>query len=359
MIQFLKFLTVAQMLIMALLSEASAAPTQHKIGAALGITGMANIWGKAARQAIELAVEEVNANSKYKDSIQIELKLEDTQSTAAAAITAYNKLVSQDKVEAVIGDVWAFLTTPLVPLSARDKVVLISPTVMDKSMHERSDYFFSFGHSFAGLKASAERFFRLHPKVKKIAMVSFDDYWNNAMSEMFQEAAAATGVEVLRDIKLTDWFADFRSETSVLKSLGVDAVVGAWHPETLRQRMQEQKLDVPLISSSDAVEAVLFRGGAMVLEGVYFLDWPVPAEFTASYRQRFGEAPTHEAHNAYQIVVALAEAWLTSEGDLRSRLLASKYRGITGAIDFSKAPFVNQASGELFKVSAGKFVGVQ
>ena len=65
-----------------------------KIGAILPLTGPAAQYGKMLKNGMELAKEEINANSGV-DGKQIEIIYEDDQSQAAAGVSAINKLKSQ------------------------------------------------------------------------------------------------------------------------------------------------------------------------------------------------------------------------------------------------------------------------
>lgn len=326
-----------------------------KVGAVLGFSGAAQKWADNARKAIELALAEVNPEL-HKSGKEIQVIFEDSRSVPASAVTAYRKLVDKDKVSVVIGDVWAFLTIPLLSLSERDKVILISPTVQDESFPERTPYFFSFGHSFSGMRPAAQLFFERHPNLRKIGMIYFDDYWNNAFVRLVATVAQNRTVVIDPIIPLNEFFPDLRNEAVTLRRSSVDAVVVTWRAEVLLQRLLEQKFSVPLLTSSDVVEAVLGRAGsADLLEGVYFLDWQASAEFESSFKKKFGHAPLFEAHNSYEIIRSLAKALRGQHADLRENLKTIKYQGAGDFIDFTKGPFVNQGRGSLFRVRQGNF----
>ncbi|MCB0334537.1 MAG: ABC transporter substrate-binding protein, partial [Bdellovibrionales bacterium] len=150
-----------------------------KIGVIAGYSGAAKEWADYGRMALELARDEINQNGGVRGR-PVELLFEDSQTVPAKAVSAYTKLATIDKVDAIIGELWAFLTNPLIPLSERMKVPTISPTVMDQSIRDTSPYFFSLGHRYVSLEGAVRQFFDLHPDLKRIGVLCWDDPWGRA-----------------------------------------------------------------------------------------------------------------------------------------------------------------------------------
>jgi ABC-type branched-subunit amino acid transport system substrate-binding protein len=172
------YLSSLLILVALLLRPLDGSAQELKVGVIVGITGPAQVWADYSRKGLELGVSEHNGSPVVKRKLR--LLFEDSKSTPASAVSAFRKLVHQDKVDIVVGDVWTFLTVPLISLAAREKVVLISPTVMDGSVPEANEYFFSLGHRFASLQTGLERFFKLNPSIGTAGVISFDDYWNKS-----------------------------------------------------------------------------------------------------------------------------------------------------------------------------------
>ena len=333
----------------------AAFPESLKVGAVLALTGLGQQWGENARAGIELALDDVN--QVLPAAQRLSVVFEDSLTASSSGISAYRKLIEHHKVQVIVGDVWAYLTAPLIPLSARDKVVLISPTVMDLSIPSQSPYFFTFGHRFSSLEAPFEKFFEIHPSLRKVGALSFDDYWNNAFVSTFEAVVKKRGVSLAKSIRLNEFLPDFRAEVWALKSSEVDSVLATWRPEIVLKRMKESRLSVPFICSSDSVEALRIRSkDAGLFEGTYFVDWPASPQFREKFSRKFKREAMFEAHNAYEIIQALSKAAGLPGDDLRSKLLSVRYEGVAGPIDFSQAPAVNLAQARLYRVSKGEFV---
>ncbi len=83
--------------------EAASGDT-FKIGAYLQLSGGNSAYGVEARNAIEIAIEEVNANGGF-NGVPVELVVYDTQGSAEEAVKIVTKLIEVDQVDAAIGSI--------------------------------------------------------------------------------------------------------------------------------------------------------------------------------------------------------------------------------------------------------------
>ena len=75
---------------------------------------------------------------------------------------------------------WSFITNPLIPIAEDKKVVLISPTVMDKSVEGESDYFYTLGHTVDSQRNAVNKFLEMNPGAKTAAVFCWDDAWGRS-----------------------------------------------------------------------------------------------------------------------------------------------------------------------------------
>ena len=106
-----------------------------KIGLILPLTGDAADIGQAQKNAVELALEQL------KDS-NIQLIFEDDRLQTNDAVTAAQKLVNVDKVDAIIGPSWSGAALAVAPIAESSKTLLISPTASTPSLTSAGDYIF-------------------------------------------------------------------------------------------------------------------------------------------------------------------------------------------------------------------------
>jgi len=80
----------------------------------------------------------VFANSR--DSLNIRYIFEDSRGEASTAVNAYNKLITLDKVDYVLGDMLSQTTESMAPLALQNQKLLVSPTASSKSISKDNIY---------------------------------------------------------------------------------------------------------------------------------------------------------------------------------------------------------------------------
>lgn len=97
-----------------------------KIGGLAPLTGDVSVYGIAVDNAIKLKVEEVNAAGGILGGKQIEYIVYDEKGDPTEAVNAYNKLVQDDKVVALVGDVTTKPTIAVAQKSVADNLPMIT-----------------------------------------------------------------------------------------------------------------------------------------------------------------------------------------------------------------------------------------
>ena len=112
-----------------------------KIGHIAPLTGDAAIYGEWETQGIDLAVAEINAKGGINGN-QLTVIHEDDQLDPTSATNALNKLITVDKVPAVIGETSSTGTLALAPIAERNKVVLLSDGAASIKVSGSGEYIF-------------------------------------------------------------------------------------------------------------------------------------------------------------------------------------------------------------------------
>src|SRR6266436_10084567 len=112
-----------------------------KIGEVDPLTGGISQFGIGCHQGIALAFEELNAADGVLGR-KIDLVTEDDQSRPGQSATAVRKLITQDKVIAILGDATSSATLESAPIAQSDKIPMITPTATNPRITEVGDYIF-------------------------------------------------------------------------------------------------------------------------------------------------------------------------------------------------------------------------
>jgi branched-chain amino acid transport system substrate-binding protein len=114
---------------------------EYKLGAILSLSGAAADLGQHERDAIELAVDQINAAGGV-DGREITVELVDDGTEPDRTVAAFNDLVRDDSVLAIFGGTLGTTTLAMSPLSAKQGVPLLSPNTTYDITRQGNDYLF-------------------------------------------------------------------------------------------------------------------------------------------------------------------------------------------------------------------------
>lgn len=340
---------IAALILVGLFSNLALADQKPlKIGVVLGLTGQAAQWSDMALKGITLAHEEA-----VKDGHEIRLIVEDSGTSPAGSVRAFNKLVHVDKVDAVLGNIWSFLNEPLVPIAKREGVLLLSvevdceagqPTVFDGAV------------DLHGLIPAYKDFFRSNPDVKTMALVIFDDPgWGHVQRDAWRAAAKEFGVKEIGIVETAEYRPNFESIFPRFLSKDPDVIFVAHEPYLSTKALKRLRYKGKIVQSNALYEALLSgQGKTADFEGIFYADSDPTKEFAANFKKRFGLPPVLEPHKSYEMLRSVAKAFKTNSEDLSVGLRQVKYEGVSGPIDYTSNCNGNKTGWRLFTVRNGE-----
>lgn len=351
-----KYLIIFLLIILVLFTSLSVKNNEkeeaYKIGVIYGFTGAASAWSEMGQMAIDLAVQEINENGGINGRV-VEVIYENSETNPSKSVLAFNKLTEVDNVDVVVGDVWSFLTNPLIPLAEEKEVVLISPTVMDVSVESDNSYFFTVGHKIESQREAVEKFFEVNSEIKTISALCWDDAWGNANLELLKRVSEDKSVRVLSVSCTSDFGSNYQTEISKIKSVNPDAIYfNSSIPDVVLRKIKDLGLeDKKVLTSSIAIDAIeVNKTPIQYLENVYFTNWQPEQDFVNKFKDKYGVFPIIEAQNHYDLIRSVAFA-LEEGDDFKNSLKKVKFVGSEGMdIDFSdnNQIQVNEGKAKLF-----------
>ncbi|MEK7530546.1 MAG: ABC transporter substrate-binding protein [Patescibacteria group bacterium] len=324
-----------------------------QIGVVYGLTGPAASWTDYGKKALEMAVEEINAGGGVGGRMLV-LVIEDSKTNPASSASAFQKLIDADNVDVIVGDVWSFITNPLISIADNKRVVLISPTVMDKSIEGESDYFYTLGHTVGGEADAVRTFFDVNSEIKTASILCWNDAWGKAHSVIFREIAAEKGVHIVGEECTGDFASDYRTEMGKIKVQDADALLlTASYPDVALRAYTNLEMTQKVLTLyiADAVELRdMPRADA---QNVWFIDWMPSDGFVEKFKAKYGVYPILEAQNHYDVVYAIAHALENNPDSIVEGLKTVKFEGVDGVIDFAQGDniTVNKSQAKLYRVN--------
>src|SRR6516225_8177845 len=112
-----------------------------RIGEFGSLTGGTATFGTSSHEGTMLAVDEINASGGLLGK-KVQVTTEDNQSKPEESVTAVLKLIKQNQVVAVIGEVASSRTLAAAPQCQANHIPMISPASTNPKVTEVGDYIF-------------------------------------------------------------------------------------------------------------------------------------------------------------------------------------------------------------------------
>ncbi len=357
----------------ALAASPSFAQDAIKVGEFASLTGKEATYGQAAHKGMVLAIEQANAAGGVLGR-KLELVSEDNQSKAGESATVVKKLISRDKVVAVLGEIVSSRSLEAAPICQNAKIPMISPGSTAVELTAKGNYIFrgSFIDSFQGTVMA--KFATKDLKAKRIAVISSTSSAESVgLAKYFREQFTAEGGVVAADQKYSEGDKDFRAQLTAIKGANVDGIfVPSYYAEAalICKQARDLGITVPLFGIDGWESPQMVAIGGKAVEGCYFVthfspdnDAPIVVRFARDYRARWGEECDTLAALGYDSVLLLVDglkrAGTTDGTKLRDALAATRnFKGVTGTITFD-AQRNPTKSAVVLQIKDGKFVFVE
>lgn len=302
-----------------------------RVGVIFGFSGAASFWSQYQRMGIELAVEELRAQGKH-----IEIIWEDSQTTPVGAVNAFRKLADVDKVDVIVGDIFAFLTEPLVQMAVNTRVPLISPALTTQACERGAGWTFTVASQ---IPSSDQAFWTLfdHLGLRSAALVTFDDpTWGQQYRTVWKKVLTDLKIEIKEDIVLPEMVVDFKTILPRIVHKAPDAILFAHEPRSALKALRATGYRGDFISTNALFEIVASDSkDKALIEGLYVVDAVMTERFKRAFRNKHGNAAVLEAHASYEAIRAINRAAEISMSPFVEALRNVKLLGVAGDIDFS------------------------
>jgi branched-chain amino acid transport system substrate-binding protein len=309
---------LALALVLAVLSLPATAQGPIRIGASLSLTGAYAKLGKNQHEGYQLCIKDLNARGGLLGR-KVDLVVYDDQSMPATAVRLYEKLITEDKVDAVMGPYSSPVSEASANVTEKYKKVMVAPLAATTSIFKKGrKYIFMVispaeGYLEGLVDMAAKR------GLKTIAVVNEDT--------LFSKAAAAGAVELAKKKNLQVVFTeaypkgntDFSAMLTKIKAANPDVVAAATYFDdavALTRQMKELNVnprmygvtvggDLPEFYDTLKQNAE-FIYGATQWEAT--LPYPGNQEFFETYKKDFGHEPSYHSAAGYAGCLIYAEA---------------------------------------------------
>lgn len=315
------------------------------IGEFASLTGKEAAFGQSSHKGTMLAIEEINASGGVLGK-KINFIYEDNRSTPGESATIAKKLITRDKVIALLGEVASGRSLEAAPICQANKIPMISPSSTNPKVTETGDYIFRvcFTDPFQG-KLLAE-FAKRSLKAQNVAICSdVASAYSVGLAQFFKEPFVANGGKIVAEQKYTGGDKDFKAQLTAIKAANPDAIfVPGYYTEAglIVSQARQLGIIVPILGGDgwEAPELIQIAGDALkdTFYSTHFSavkETPEVQKFVKAFRAKFnGESPDAMAALGYDSVLVLVDAIKragTTDGPkLRDALATTDINGATG-----------------------------
>ena len=315
------------------------------------LTGSQASFGTSTDNAIKMAIAEINAKGGVLGK-SIELRVEDDNSRAEQVPSVVKKLVYEDNVLVVLGEVASSSSLAAAPICQDAGVPMLSPTSTNPKVTQVGDYIFRacFIDPYVGESLANFAKTKLNAKTAAIFTDVKSDY-SKGLSQYFKDSFTKLGGKIVSEESYQAGDTNFRAQLTNIKGKTPDVIyVPGYYTEVGNIAVQARSLGMnqTLMGSDGWDSPKLFEIGKKAVDNSYFSNHyspedtnPKVVKFVADYKQKYKETPDALAAVAYDAAYimfdAIKRAGDTDRAKIRQALADTKnFDGVTGKISMDK-----------------------
>jgi branched-chain amino acid transport system substrate-binding protein len=336
------------------------------IGSYSSNTGATATFGVYQLRGTEMAIEEINAKGGINGK-KIRHINYDNKSNGDETLAVVNRLISQDKVVAILGEATSGRSKIGAQVAQQNKIPMLSSSATNPDVTKVGNYIFRacFIDPFQGM-VMAENL-----KLKRAAIMrDIKNDYSVGLSDIFAEKLKGMGGEIVQDISYQEGDIDFKSQLTSIKAKNVEAIfIPGYYNEValIAKQARELGMKQPLLGGDGWSSPKLHEIAKDAINGSYFSNHyttestdPKTVEFVKAFKAKYNEVPDVMAALAYDAAYMMAEAIKNTKEvtpeNIRDELAKIKdFHGVTGKMsmdsnrDAVKSAVVVQVQGEDYK----------
>lgn len=327
--------------------ESSADGAVVKIGFIGPLTGDYANYGTLCRQAVEMAIDEINAKGGV-NGASIKLFAEDSEGDSQKALAAMEKLSSSDKVCAIIGPVLTGETFSVAERAQAEGIVIITPSASHKDITNVGDYIFRTTPSDGLQGEVAGKYWSQVLGHTKLAVLYAKNDYSQGLYESMSEAFTQDGGQIVAAETFMVGDKDFKTQLTKLKNTDAQAIYLPDYTAEMAQILEQAAqlgIDKPFLSGDGFLSEEIYSLAGQYTDGVVYTasarveESNKNKEFKDAYTARWGIGPDSFATNAYDatyILVSVIEKVGTDRKAIKTGMEQVKdFEGVNGIINFA------------------------
>jgi len=325
------------------------------IGAVFPMTGNIATYGQESINGMKLALKKINKD-KLKNK-ELKLIIEDNKGEPLDSANAVRKLISVDKVVAILGSVASSNTLAGAPIAQKSKTPMLTPASTNEAVTKQGDYISRtcFTDAFQGVVMAKFAYESLEKKKAAIIIDMSSDY-SKGLAKVFKKKFKELGGSIINtEFSYQQKDTDFRSLLRKVKRKRPDVIflpgLPGYYTEVglILNQARSMGMDLPFLGGDgwDSPKLQELAGEEGIKNNYISSHFspddtdPLVKKFVEDYKETYGQNPGAMAALGYDGLLVLADAISRAKGlDSKSIKLAinntSNFKGVTGTITLNK-----------------------
>jgi len=315
-----------------------------RIGASLSLTGTYAKLGKNQHEGYKLCEKDLNQRGGLLGR-KVEFVVYDDQSTPATAVRLYEKLITEDKVDAIMGPYSSPVTEAAVNVTEKYKKVMVAPLAATTSIFKKGRKYIFMVISPAEVYLEGLVDMAARRGLKTVAVVNEDTLFSKAAAAGAADLARKKGMQVVFQEAYPKGNTDFSALLTKVRAANPDVVAAATYFDdavALTRQMRELNVNPKMVGVTVGGDLPEFydtlKQNAEYIYGATQWEPTLPysgnKEFYETYKKEFSHEPSYHSAAGYAGCLIYAEAVKragTLESDkVREQLLKLEMRTIFG-----------------------------
>lgn len=321
------------------------------IGEYGSMTGSEATFGISTHQGIMMAIDEKNAAGGVKGR-QLKIIALDNQGKPDEAAAVVTRLITENQVIAVLGEVASGRTLAAAPIAQQYKIPMISPSSTNPQVTEVGEYIFRvcFIDPFQG--TAMAKFAAENLKAKRVAILrDVKSDYSVGLATFFAKTFKELGGEIVIDQSYQSSEKDFKAQLTQIRSAKPDAIfIPGYYTEVglIAQQAKQLGIKAPLLGGDGWDSEKLYQIGKDAINGHYFSNHyttestdPVVQNFMTNYKTKYNKVPDGLAALGYDaanvLIAAMERTTELTPKNIRDEIANTKeFVGVTGKITINE-----------------------
>jgi branched-chain amino acid transport system substrate-binding protein len=319
------------------------------IGHYASLTGSEATFGRSSDNGVKMAIEEINAAGGIKGK-RVRLVTYDDKGENREAGTAVTRLITRDRVVAVLGEVASGRSLAAAPICQEHGVPMVSTSSTNPRVTTIGDKIFRICYIDPFQGWACAKFAREHEQLKaQKAAILFnqaEDY-SVGLKDEFEKAFVKLGGAIVAKESYQTEDQDYSAQLVSIRGSRPDVIfIPGYYTDAanIALRARELGIEAPILGGDGWDSAMLAEIGGKAIEGSYYSNHyshedpnPRVQDFIRKWKEEYGQVPDGTAALGYDaariLFDAIERAPSLSGGDLAAALAATRdFDGVTGRI---------------------------